>query len=89
LREPPTNEFGRAVRAMYSEAITGNVDLKALLARTANLVNTNYLAFGGGAGDRERLRRYLDARTAFYRRYYPGFYEQVWREKLRTVYRLP
>ncbi len=88
LSEPPTNEFGRAVRAMYSEAITSNVDLKALITRTANLVNTNLLAFGNKQ-DAERLRRYMDARTAFYQRYYPRFYETVWRKKLGTVYKVP
>lgn len=88
LREPPTNELTQATKAMYSEAITGNGDLKALIARTANLVNTNLLSFGGPA-DRERMRRYLEARTAFYRRYFPRFYESVWRKKLATIYRVP
>ena len=45
LREPSSNEMARAMKAMYSEAISSNTDLKALLARTAGLVNANLLNF--------------------------------------------
>lgn len=89
LPEPATAEMNQATRAMYSEAITGTGDLKALIARTANLVNTNLLNFGGKAEDRARLRRYVAARTAFYQRYFPHYYESVWRGKLNTLYKVP
>lgn len=88
LKEPPTSELNQAVRAMYSEAITGKGDLKALIAKTANLVNTNLLK-DRQPGDTERLKRYLDARTAFYRQYWPEFYKTVWQQRLATYYRVP
>jgi hypothetical protein len=62
--------------------------LKALIAKTANLVNTNLLNYRQ-PGDGARLRRYLDARTAFYQRYFPAFYRTVWQQRLGTLYRLP
>jgi ABC-type glycerol-3-phosphate transport system substrate-binding protein len=77
LREPPSNEFSRAVKAMYSEAITGNGDLHAVLARTANIVNTTLLDFGA-PGDREKLHQYYAALAEFYRRNYPRFYQEKW-----------
>jgi ABC-type glycerol-3-phosphate transport system substrate-binding protein len=85
LSEPPTTEFENAVHAMYSEAITGNGDLKALLAKTAHLINTTLLNFGGKQ-DRERLRRYVEARSEFYRRYYPGYYRGAWQAKRAKYY---
>lgn len=88
LSEPPTNEFNRAVNAMYQEAITSNVDLKALVAKTAALVNTTLLNFRG-PNDRENLRRYVSARTDFYRRHFPRYYRDVWREKVEKYYRIP
>jgi hypothetical protein len=88
LREPANAELNQAIRAMYSEAITSNVDLKALIAKTANLVNTNLLNYHL-PGDGARLRRYVDARTAFYQRYFPEFYRTVWQQRLQTLYRLP
>jgi hypothetical protein len=81
--------MNQAVRAMYSEAITGSGDLKALIAKTANVVNTNLLNFGGTPDDRARLRRYVAARTAFYQQHFPRFYETVWRERLETFYKVP
>ncbi|MCC6445878.1 MAG: extracellular solute-binding protein [Armatimonadetes bacterium] len=89
LKEPPVNEFIRAVKAMYSEAVTGNTDLKALVARTALLVNTQLLNFGGGPEDRDRMRRYIAARTDFYRRHYPRYYRSEWQPKLERYYRVP
>jgi len=88
LSEPPTNEFNRAVSAMYQEALTSNVDLKELLARTARLVNRTLLDFRGKE-DRERLRRYVAARTDFYRRYFPRYYREKWLEKVEKYYRVP
>jgi hypothetical protein len=89
LGEPPTNEFNRAVRALYSEAITSpDADLKALVAKHAHLIDSNLLDFGG-RDDRARLRTYIAARTDFYRRYYPRFYEAEWRARLATYDRIP
>lgn len=88
LREPPTNEFNAAVRAMYQEAITSKGDLKALIAKTANLVNTNLLNFGG-KDDRERLRRYVAARTEFYQRHFPRYYQEKWLAKRSAYYKVP
>ena len=88
LKEPPTSELNQAIKAMYSEAITGTGDLKALIAKTANLINTNLLK-DRQPEDTERLRRYLDARTAFYKKYWPEFYQKVWLPRLSTYYKLP
>lgn len=88
LREPAENGMTDKVKAMYSEAITSNVDLKALIAKYANLINSTVLDFKG-PDDRERLRRYIDARTEFYRRYHPKYYETAWKQKLATYYEAP
>lgn len=88
LKEPPTNDWNRAVKAMYTEAITGNGDLKAIVAKTANIINTTLLNFGDKE-DKERLRRYVAARSEFYQRYFPRYYENIWKQKLATTYRLP
>src|SRR5207247_7488328 len=47
LREPPANEMSRAMKALYSEAITSNIDLNELIKKTAALINTNLLNFRG------------------------------------------
>ena len=87
LQEPPTNDLQAAIHAMYSEAVTGNGDLKALLQRTANLINTTMFNFGGRA-DRDKLRRYIEARSEFYRRYYPRYYAGAWQaETSMTIFR--
>ncbi len=88
LREPSPNEMARAMKAMYSEAVSTDTDLKGLISRTAELINANMLKFKT-PGDREALRRYIDDRTKFYQQYFPGYYEKVWREKLNTTFRLP
>jgi ABC-type glycerol-3-phosphate transport system substrate-binding protein len=88
LREPPTNEWVKAIKKMYEQALTTNVDLKQLVANTARLMNQNYLNFGG-PGDGERLHRYINARTDFYRKYYPEYYEKAWKQKLATYMRVP
>jgi len=88
LREPPVNEFTRAVRAMYSEAITSDVDLKTLVDKTAVLIDKTLLNFTSPGG-REAMRRYIAARTDFYRRHYPRYYREVWRQKVATYYRTP
>jgi hypothetical protein len=84
LKEPPTQEFDKEIKAMYQQAITSTVDLKQLAAKTAQLMNQNYLNFGGKE-DAPKLRRYIDARTEFYKRYYPKYYEAVWRQRLATM----
>lgn len=89
LREPPRNELTKATSALYSEAITSpGTDLKALIAKHAALFNTNLLNYGGPE-DREKMRRYVSARSEFYKRYFPRYYEAAWREKLKTTYRSP
>lgn len=88
LKEPSSGEIARAMKAMYSEAISSNTDLKALIARTADLVNTNLLGFRSDE-DRINMRRYVEARTKFYQRYYPPYYETVWRQRLATTFKLP
>lgn len=85
LKEPPEAELNNAVKAMYSEAITTETNLRQLLRKTAELVNTNLLNFRG-KNDAEALRRYFDARTEFYRTYFPRFHDQVWLRKLREVH---
>ena len=87
LREPSSGEIARAMKAMYSEAISSDTDLKALISRTANLVNANLLDFKS-PDDHDKLRRYISDRTEFYRRYYPRYYHTVWREKLATTFKL-
>ncbi|HZO87032.1 MAG TPA: extracellular solute-binding protein [Chthonomonadaceae bacterium] len=77
LREPPTNEFNRAVKAMYSEAITGDGDLKALIAKHASLINTTLLDFGGPQ-DRSKTQQFYTALADFYRQHYPRFYQEKW-----------
>ncbi len=88
LGEPPEDGLHNAVQAMYSEAIRTNVDLKQVIAKTANVVNTNLLNFKG-PDDKVRLRRFIDATTDFYQRYFPRYYETEWKRKLATYYRVP
>jgi hypothetical protein len=88
LREPPSAEWVRAMKAMYSEAATSKGDLNALLKRTADLVNTNLLRYLN-EGDRDRQRRFYEAKAAFYRENYPRFYETVWLKKQPLYYRIP
>ena len=73
---------------MYSEAIYSNVDLKSLISKYKDLINRTVLNFSG-PDDRQRLRRYIDARTAFYRQYYPKYYATAWKWKLATYYKVP
>ena len=88
LREPPSSEWVRAMKAMYSEAATSRIDLKALIRKTAGLLNSTLLNYRD-AGDSDRLRRYYAARSEFYRTNYPQFYESVWLRKLPLYYRIP
>lgn len=88
LQEPPTNDLQSAVRAMYSEAVTGNGDLKTLLTQTANRINTTMLNFGGKA-DRDKVRRYIEARSEFYRRYYLRYFAGAWQQKQHDYFQLP
>jgi ABC-type glycerol-3-phosphate transport system substrate-binding protein len=88
LQEPATNEFNKAIKALYSDAITTKSELKALLAKHTALINTTLMDFRG-PNDREALRAYVDALTEFYRRYYPRYYQAVWQGKLEKYYRLP
>jgi ABC-type glycerol-3-phosphate transport system substrate-binding protein len=88
LREPATDDFAGAVRAMYSEAITTNTDLKQIVKKAANVANTNLLNFHE-AGDRERMKRYIAARSEFYRQNFPQYYETVWKRQMATYYKAP
>jgi hypothetical protein len=88
LKEPPEAELNNAIKAMYSEAITSDTDLRQLIRRTAQLVNANLLDFRG-SGDAAAMREYLKARTDFYRAYFPEFEKTVWRRKLATLHRAP
>jgi hypothetical protein len=88
IQEPASSDLDKAVQALYSEAISSQIDLKELIAKHANLINTNLLQFSGKE-DRERLKRYVEARTQFYRTYLPKYYEGAWKKSLDTIYRLP
>jgi hypothetical protein len=89
LKEPSAADLTRAARALYSEAITSpQADLNALIAKHAALINTNLLNFRG-KDDAEKLRRYLAARTEFYRAYFPRYYAEVWQAKRDALYRVP
>ena len=88
IQEPASSDLDKAVQALYSEAISSQIDLKELIAKHANLINTNLLQFSG-KDDRERLKRYVEARTQFYRTYLPKYYEGAWKKSLDTIYRLP
>jgi hypothetical protein len=35
------------------------------------------------------MRRYVQARSDFYKQYFPRYYETVWKNKLATWYRVP
>jgi hypothetical protein len=88
LREPATNEFNKATSALYSEAITSpNMDLKALIAKHANVINTNLLNYGA-KGDADRMRRYVAALSRFYEQYFPRYYKAIWSEKVRNYYQV-
>jgi ABC-type glycerol-3-phosphate transport system substrate-binding protein len=88
LKEPPTDDLHGAVNSMYSEAINTNTDLKQIVAKTANIVNSNMLNFKG-TDDKQRLAQYIAALTAFYQKNFPRYYETEWRRKLNTYYRVP
>ncbi len=88
LQEPSDNELQGDIKAMYSEAISSSVDLKSLIAKYKDLINRTVLDFRGPA-DAERLRRYIAARTDFYRQYYPKYYETAWKGKLATYDKAP
>jgi len=88
LREPPRDALYGAVKSLYSDAINTTTDLRLLVARHANIINTNLLNFRG-PDDRANHRRYVDALTAFYRQCFPRYYETEWRRKLQTYFRAP
>lgn len=87
LREPAQTDLQDAVKALYSEAISSNGDLKAIIAKNANVINTNVLGFRGKE-DGPRLKKYIDARSAFYRTNFPKYYETVWKPKLATTWKV-
>ena len=35
------------------------------------------------------MRRYIAARTNFYKQWFPGYYDKVWKQKLATDYKTP
>lgn len=88
LKEPPPAEFSKAVHALYAEAITYQGDLKDLIAKHANLINTNLFRFGGEA-NRGKMRQYIKDRTEFYQKYQPEFYAKDWKQRIATYYRTP
>ncbi len=85
LKEPGKRDMDRAMIAMYAEAITTQIDLKALLAKTANLVNATQLNFRG-KDDAANMQRYLDARSEYYRKNYPRFFSTAWQPRLTKFY---
>lgn len=88
LQEPPTQELDDRVKRMYSEAIFGGeTDPRALIHRTAEIVNTTMLDFRH-PGDRERQQRFYAALGDFYRRYFPEFYRRDWPELYERYYRV-
>ena len=88
LQEPPPNELNKAVTALFSDAINTNQDLKELIAKHGNLINTNLLQYGGKP-DRDKLRRYMESRTDFYQKYLPEYYVKEWKQRLNTTHHLP
>jgi hypothetical protein len=88
LREPPSREWIIAIKAMYSEAATSKSDLKAILRKTADRVNTSLLNYRDPE-DSDRLRRFYAARSEFYKTNYPEFYRTVWLQKQPLYYRIP
>ena len=88
LREPPMAEWVRAMKAMYSEAATSKTDLKVILKKTADLVGNNLLNYRDPQ-DSDRLRRFYAARSEFYRKHFPRYYESVWLKKLPLYHRIP
>ncbi len=88
LAEPAINELNKAVVALYSDAINTNTDLKSLIAKHGNLINTNLLQFGGKQ-DHDKLKRYIEARTEHYKKYLPKYYDKEWKQKTTSLYRLP
>jgi hypothetical protein len=89
LSEPATAEMNQAVKAMYSEAITGTGDLKALIEKTAALINTTILTKDATPKDWARLKRFVAARDSFYKTSFPTFYETVWKTRRERFYRIP
>lgn len=89
LREPALNEMNKAVKALYSDAITRpNEDLKALVARHGDLIDRTILNHRG-ADDPARLRRYVAALDDFYRRWFPKYHREVWTPRRDAFYRIP
>lgn len=82
LREPPAAELTKALKALYSEAITSpGAELKALITKHGQLIDTNLLTFRK-PDDTERLKRYIAARTAFYEKEFPAYFEAIWKKQL-------
>ncbi len=87
LREPAPAEFSKAVHALFADAITTQTDVKELLAKHANLINTNIFRFGGKE-NRDKMRLYIQERTDFYKKYQPTFYEKDWKHRIETYYKV-
>jgi hypothetical protein len=85
ITEPPTSEFDGAVHAMYQEALTTTADLDAIIAKAKNLIDGTMLNFRG-KDDRERLKQWVEAKSAFYKQYYPAYFNGGWQKKLRGAY---
>lgn len=87
LREPPTQEWDRAVIAMYQEAVFGPGDVEAVVRKTAKIANGTLLNFRK-EGDRENLQRFFQALGDFYRRHYAEFYRRDWPRLYEAYYRV-
>jgi len=88
LQEPPTQEIDNAVKAMYSEAIlSSNSDLKALVAKTARIVNTTMLDYRT-PDDRTKLKQFFSALGQFYAQHFPEFYRKEWPGLYDRYYRV-
>ena len=88
LKEPASAELTKAVKALYSEAITSpGADLKALIQKHGGLIDTNLLSFRT-PDDSERLGRYVAARTEFYSEHFPAYRDAVWKKRLEGAWRV-
>jgi len=88
LSEPESQEYVAAIRSMFSSVLSDpDADLDAIVANTADIVNTNLLEFKD-ENDREKLEAYYTALGDYYRENFPGFYEQIWPRLLAEYYKV-
>jgi len=88
LTEPASQEYDGALRAMFSEVLSSpDADVRAIVGKTADVINTNVLNFKD-QNDREKLREYYLALGAYYRDNFPEFYRTVWPGLLERYYKV-